>query len=98
MSDRGYNSMTQEDVKRMSQMVISTADDSASSPASSDVSDTNSNKVRMLWWASFLCVFVCLMLANKYLLDEEEDILSNMRNLKIWTFLPSAIYVLVISL
>ena len=47
VSDRGYNSMTAEDVKRMSQMVISAEDsETASSPATSacsDASDSNSN-------------------------------------------------------
>ncbi|XP_012934851.1 DENN domain-containing protein 4B [Aplysia californica] len=51
VSDRGYNSMTQEDVKRLSQMVIS-ADDtgSASSPATSDASDTTTGKGKGEGW------------------------------------------------
>ncbi|GFO50358.1 C-myc promoter-binding protein [Plakobranchus ocellatus] len=52
VSDRGYNSLTQEDVKRMSQMVMSAATDdngSVSSPTTSENSDKASKSRSDTW-------------------------------------------------
>lgn len=50
MSDRGYNSMTKEDVKRLSQMVVLTDDSgSASSSAASENSERMSRSKLESW-------------------------------------------------
>ena len=69
VSDRGYNSLTQEDVKRMSQMVMSTATDdngSISSPTTSENSD-KASKSRLDAWNPLNLNFLGLASVHKSL-------------------------------
>lgn len=68
-SDRGYNSLTQEDVKRMTQMVMSTATDdngSISSPTTSENSD-KASKSRLDGWNPLTLNFLGLSSVHKSL-------------------------------
>ncbi|GFR95009.1 C-Myc promoter-binding protein-like [Elysia marginata] len=69
VSDRGYNSLTQEDVKRMSQMVMSTATDdngSISSPTTSENSD-KASKSKLDGWNPLSLNFLGLSSVHKSL-------------------------------
>ena len=73
VSDRGYNSLTQEDVKRMSQMVMSTATDdngSISSPTTSENSD-KASKSRLDAWNPLNLSFLGLTSVHKSLQFEK---------------------------